>query len=308
ARTLEQVLDAGLRGGKLRAVLVGGGPVPSVLVERARRAAVPVLLTYGLTEACSQVTTEHPREADGCTAGPPLPGLRVSILDGEGRALPTGAEGTIAVHGPTRMSGYLEDEPATAAALRGEWLLTGDVGRLDAEGRLTVLARRSDLILSGGENVYPAEVEAVLAEHPAVAEVAGVGRSDARWGQVPVALVGGRRALGPGELHASARTRLAGVKGPADVQPVARLPRPAPRPRPWPPPASLVPPRRRLAENPRHLPRGSSSLEQGERQTMTTPDTAPLLEPGEARLDATPAALRFLEATEARLERVLGQG
>ena len=227
ARTLQQTLDAGLRGGGLRAVLVGGGPVPPSLVRRARQAGVPVLLTYGLTEACSQVTTERPHDADGTTAGPPLPGLRVSILDAEGRVLDPGAEGTIAVHGPTRMSGYLDDEAGTAAALRGEWLLTGDLGRLDDRGRLTVLARRTDLILSGGENVYPAEVEAVLAEHPAVSEVAVVARPDARWGQVPVALVVGRRTLADGELQSWARARLAAFKVPAAVQPVDRLPRTA---------------------------------------------------------------------------------
>lgn len=227
ARTLEQSLDAGLTGRGLRAVLVGGGPVPPALVERARRAGVPVRLTYGLTEACSQVATERPHEADGTTAGPALPGLRLSILDGEGQPLPAGAEGTIAMHGPTRMSGYLDDPAATAAALRGDWLVTFDVGRLDDRGRLTVLARRTDLILSGGENVYPAEVEAVLAGHPAVSEVAVVARPDARWGQVPVALVVGRRALLPGELQGWARSRLAPFKIPADVVPVEGLPRTA---------------------------------------------------------------------------------
>jgi acyl-CoA synthetase (AMP-forming)/AMP-acid ligase II len=90
-----------------------------------------------------------------------------------------------------------------------------------------VLARRTDLILSGGENVYPAEVEAVLAGHPAVAEVAVVSRPDARWGQVPVALVVGRRTLAPGELQAWARGRLAAFKVPAEVHPVDRLPRTA---------------------------------------------------------------------------------
>src|SRR5262249_41122831 len=159
ARTLEECLDAGLQPGRLRAVLAGGGPVPPALVERACGAGIPVLLTYGLTEACSQVTTERPGEADGRTAGMPLPGLEVRSLDGEGRPVPEGGEGTIAVRGPTLMRGYLDDDAASAAALRGGWLHTGDLGCLDGRGRLTVLARRTDLILSGGENVYPAEVE-----------------------------------------------------------------------------------------------------------------------------------------------------
>jgi O-succinylbenzoic acid--CoA ligase len=199
-------------------VLVGGGPVPPALVERARGVGVPVLLTYGLTEACSQVTTERPGEADGRTAGVPLPGLEVRI-DGE--------EGAIAVRGPTLMRGYLDDDAATAAVLRGGWLHTGDIGRLDGRGRLTVLARRTDLILSGGENVYPAEVEAVLAAHPGVAEVAVVARPDARWGQVPVAVVVPRAAASLEDLRGWARARLAGFKVPAAVVAVDALPRTA---------------------------------------------------------------------------------
>jgi O-succinylbenzoic acid--CoA ligase len=227
ARTLEECLDAGLRPGRLRGVLVGGGPVPAALVERARGAGVPVLLTYGLTEACSQVTTERPGEADCLTAGAPLPGLEVRILDGGGRPVPEGEEGAIAVRGPTLMRGYLDDGAATAAVLRGGWLHTGDLGRLDGRGRLTVLARRTDLILSGGENVYPAEVEAVLAAHPGVAEVAVVARPDARWGQVPVAVVVARPAASLEDLRGWARARLAAFKVPAEVVPVEALPRTA---------------------------------------------------------------------------------
>jgi O-succinylbenzoic acid--CoA ligase len=227
ARTLEQCLDAGLGPGSLRGVLVGGGPVPPALVQRARAAGIPVLLTYGLTEACSQVSTERPGEADGATAGAPLPGLEVRILDVEGRPVPAGEEGSIAVRGPTLMRGYLDDAAATAEALRDGWLRTGDIGRLDPRGRLTVLARRTDLILSGGENVYPAEVEAVLAAHPAVAEVAVVGRPDPRWGQVPVAVVVPRPASPLEDLRPWARARLAAFKVPAEVLTATALPRTA---------------------------------------------------------------------------------
>ena len=227
ARTLEQCLDAGLDAARLRAVLVGGGPVPPALVDRARAAGVPVLLTYGLTEACSQVATERPGEADGRTAGPPLPGLEVRVLDDAGRVLPRGEEGILAVRGPTLMSGYLDDPGATAEALPDGWLRTGDIGRLDDAGRLAVLARRTDLILSGGENVYPAEVEAVLAAHPGVAEVAVVGRPDPRWGQVPVAVVVPRPAASVEDLRPWARARLAPFKVPAEVLPAAALPRTA---------------------------------------------------------------------------------
>jgi O-succinylbenzoic acid--CoA ligase len=227
ARTLQECLEAGLQPGRLRGVLVGGGPVPATLVGRARAHGIPVLLTYGLTEACSQVTTERPGEADGSTAGAPLPGLELRILDPAGREVPPGEEGTIAVRGPTLMRGYLDDAVATAEALRDGWLRTGDLGRLDARGRLTVLARRTDLILSGGENVYPAEVEAVLAAHPAVAEVAVVGRPDSRWGQVPVAVVVPRPAATLDDLGAWARARLAAFKVPAEVLAATVLPRTA---------------------------------------------------------------------------------
>ena len=225
ARTLEQSLDAGLGAADLRGVLLGGGPVPPRLGERGRAAGVPILLTYGLTEACSQVTTERPGEADGLTAGPPLPGLEVRILDAGGLELPAGVEGSIAVRGPTLMRGYLEDRAGTEAVLREGWLHTGDLGRSDECGRLTVLARRADLILSGGENVYPAEVEAVLAAHPALAEVAVVARPDTRWGQVPVAVVVPRVGESPGDLRTWARVRLAGFKVPAEVVTATALPR-----------------------------------------------------------------------------------
>ncbi|MGZ5957844.1 MAG: o-succinylbenzoate--CoA ligase [Myxococcaceae bacterium] len=227
ARTLEQCLDAGLGRAGLRGVLVGGGPVPPSLVERARAAGIPLLLTYGLTEACSQVTTERPSEADGSTAGHALRGLEVRVVDGAGTALPAGGEGRIDVRGPTLMEGYLDDPVATAEVLEGGWLHTGDIGRLDASGRLTVLARRTDLILSGGENVYPAEVEAVLAAHPGVAEVAVVGRPDGRWGQVPVAVVVLRPGAALGDLESWARARLAAFKVPAEVFPASALPRTA---------------------------------------------------------------------------------
>jgi o-succinylbenzoate---CoA ligase len=139
----------------------------------------------------------------------------------------TGETGEIQVWGPTLMTGYLDAEEATARSLADGWLRTGDVGRLDVRGRLEVLARRLDLILSGGENVYPAEVEAVLASHPAVAEAAVVGRTDAAWGEVPVAAVVLRPGAGLEGVVEWARGRLAGFKVPAEVVAVSALPRTA---------------------------------------------------------------------------------
>ncbi len=205
--TLARLLDA--RGDRpfpptVRAVLIGGGPMAPELLARARRAGLPVLQTYGLTEACSQVCTERPGEADGATAGHPLPGLEVRVVEGE-----------------------LHVRGRTVAPALGPWLRTGDLGSLDARGRLTVHARRDDLILSGGENVSPAEIEAALAAHPDVAEVAVVPAEDAQWGQVPVAVVAWRAAASPGPLVAWARGRLAPFKLPRRVVSVAALPRTA---------------------------------------------------------------------------------
>ncbi|MDP3155119.1 MAG: AMP-binding protein [Archangium sp.] len=171
---LERVLE--VRGARpftgVKAALIGGGPMTSSTLRRARAAGLPVLQTYGLTEACSQVTTEVPEEADGLTAGRPIPGVEVRITEPD-----EGGVGEIEVRGPTVAKGL------------GPWLKTKDLGSLDARGRLSVRSRRMDLILTGGENVYPAEVEAVLREYPGIRDVAVVARPDSEWGQVPVAVV-----------------------------------------------------------------------------------------------------------------------
>jgi O-succinylbenzoic acid--CoA ligase len=229
ATTLERVLDA--RGGRpvpetFRLALIGGGPVPAPLLERARAAKLLALQTYGLTEACSQVTTERPSEADGRTAGPPLPGLEVRIIGPEGEVLGPGREGDIEVRGPTVMAGYLNRPEATREALRDGWLRTRDLGMLDERGRLTVLSRRTDLIVRGGENLYPIEIETVIASHPVVQEVSVVGIADARWGEVPVAFVVLRPGHTlPGDLDHWCRRSLAGFKVPARFVTLEALPR-----------------------------------------------------------------------------------
>ena len=133
--------------------------------------------------------------------------------------------GEILVRGPTVMRGYFADPAASSAALEGGWLRTGDLGALDARGRLTVLSRRMDLIVSGGENVYPAEIEAVLARHPDVLEAAIVPQQDGRWGQVPVAFIVGRGRALPSGLEAHCRAQLAGFKVPKRFLGVGALPR-----------------------------------------------------------------------------------
>lgn len=205
AVTLRRLLDH--RGDRpappsVRAVLVGGGPVPAPTLARARALGFPVVQTYGLTEACSQVCTELLAEADGLTAGPPLEGTTVSVVDATGREVPLGNEGRIVIGGPTLARGL------------GPRHDTGDWGRLDARGRLTVLARRVDLIVSGGENVYPAEVEAVIESHPHVVECAVLPIAHDEWGQVGAAVVVGTAALDAAELERFVRARIAAFKVP----------------------------------------------------------------------------------------------
>jgi O-succinylbenzoic acid--CoA ligase len=239
ATTLARLLDGGLyKPPALRCALTGGGPVPAALLQRAHAAEVPVSLTYGLTEACSQVTTtplaalESPRGTNWRrgghallsrsfspdaplsetsaraqvespftpSAGPPLFCTRVRI----------GADGEIELAGPTVARGVAGPEG---------WLCTGDLGRLNAEGSLEVTGRKADTIVSGGENVAPAEVEAVLEAHPEVLEAAVVGRADARWGEAVAALVVLRdgATIAVAGLREHCATRLAPYKVPKQI-------------------------------------------------------------------------------------------
>ncbi len=196
---LRRLLDAGLtRPARLRAALLGGGPADPALLERALAAGVPVAQTYGLTEACSQVTVSAP--GDPSTAGWPLHGTAVRLAP----------DGEILVSGPTVAGG-------------GE-LATGDLGRLDARGRLSVIGRKADTIVTGGENVAPAEVEAALLAHPGVLDAAVVGRPDPEWGEAVTARVVGK--VDPGALRAFAARRLAPYKVPKTIEVV---PGPLPR-------------------------------------------------------------------------------
>ncbi len=212
----------------LRCILLGGSAAPPGLLEQARELGYPVAPTYGLTEACSQVATLLPGSAGLAAAGlAPLRGLALRIVDDAGRSLPAGEAGEICVRGPVVMRGYLGRPDATAAALREGWLHTGDAGLLDEQGALHVLDRRDDLIVSGGENVYPAEVEAVLLDHPAVGEAGVTGLADAEFGARPVAWLVARDGarIEEEELREHCRARLAAYKVPLRFHIVDSLPR-----------------------------------------------------------------------------------
>ena len=200
---LARILDAGGRPGpRLRRVLLGGGPVPVSLMRRAAEVGFPVSQTYGLTEACSTVTLAEPGDLE--TAGRPLPGTGMTVAQ----------DGEILLSGPTVV---------------GEWdaLRTGDLGRIDGQGRLTVIGRKADTIVTGGENVAPAEVEAVIEEHPQVAEAAVFARPHPEWGESVTALVvpQGDAAPSAAELREHVAARIAGYKVPKVFELVTTLPR-----------------------------------------------------------------------------------
>ncbi len=207
----------------LRCVLLGGGPAPRVLLERCARLGIPVSQTYGLTECCSQVATLAPRDAlrKLGSAGRPLYPNELRVATDAGGDPTPGEGGEILVRGPVVTSGYWRRPDATAKAFVDGWFRTGDFGVLDEEGYLYVLDRRDDLIVTGGENVYPAEVEGVLLAHPCVAEAAVIGESDAEWGQRVVAVVRLVEGMDPPaveQLQAHCRTSLAAYKVPREVR------------------------------------------------------------------------------------------
>ena len=224
------VLDAqkGVYPPSLRCVLLGGGPAPRPLLEACAAKHIPVVQTYGMTEACSQAVTLAPEDAlrKLGSAGRPLPSVQLRILH-DGQEAQAKEAGEIYLKGPTITPGYADRPEATARAISDGWLATGDIGYLDTEGYLYVLDRRSDLIISGGENVYPAEIEAVLLSHPDVAEVGICGQADAHWGQVPIAFVHLKdgRSTNPNELMDYTSQRLARYKQPRAVYIVEQLPR-----------------------------------------------------------------------------------
>ena len=213
----------------LRVVLLGGAAAAPDLLTRALAAGYPVCPTYGLTEATSQVATSPLPSCGATRPAPmePLPGTELRIV-AEGVPAPADVVGEIVVRGATVMRGYLHDPAATAHAIRAGWLHTGDIGYLDAEGGLHVLDRRDDLIVSGGENVYPAEVEAVLLEHPAVADAGVGGVADPDLGARVVAWIvaaAGSPAVAAVDLERHCRERLAGYKRPREFRFVSHLPR-----------------------------------------------------------------------------------
>ena len=215
----------------VRKVSVGGAPTP-MEAKRALAeifAGAEIIEAYGQTEATDGVTMARAGSVfvrEG-TVGRMNPYVAVAVARADGAFAAPGREGEIVIGGPTVMAGYYRDRAATAAALRDGWLRTGDLGRRDDDGYFFVTGRVKDVIITGGENVSPAEVEEVLRTHPDVAEVAVIGTPHPRWGEQVTAVVVPRpgAAPDPNALAAFAGARLAGFKKPRRIEFVAALPR-----------------------------------------------------------------------------------
>ncbi|WLR50320.1 o-succinylbenzoate--CoA ligase [Bacillus tianshenii] len=212
----------------LRCVLLGGGPAPMPLLEECKGRNIPIFQTYGMTETASQVVTLAPEYmlSKLGSAGKPLYPASVRI-EVDGRAARSDEAGEIVVKGPNVTNGYYRRRDATREAIQDGWFYTGDIGFLDEDGFLYVLDRRSDLLISGGENVYPAEIESVLLEHEAIEEAGICGVESEKWGEVPAAFVvfqEGESASVDELIHFCSQ-KLASYKVPKIFYKVEQLPR-----------------------------------------------------------------------------------
>lgn len=210
----------------LRWCMSAGAPlVEDVRLRAEARLGAPVRQAYGLTEANLTAINAPPDEAVPGCSGKPVAGVEIRIANESGQAVPEGEHGEVLIRGQNVMSGYLDDKMASAHVLRGGWLHSGDIGFVDPEGRLSIVDRSKDLILRGGASIYPSEIENVFARHPAVEDVAVVGKPDEYYGEEVVAVIVAHQALAPSELDEYARERLAPYKLPRHYAFVDSLPR-----------------------------------------------------------------------------------
>jgi long-chain acyl-CoA synthetase len=185
---------------------------------------------YGLSEAtCASSTNPIRGKRKIGSIGRPLPGVQMKILDEDGKLAPSGVEGEIIIRGEHVMLGYLNDEAATAETLRDGWLHTGDIGYYDEDGFFFIRGRKKDMIIRGGENIYPREVEDVLVQHPQVKDVAVIGKADPIWGEEVTAYIvpEGQERPSRTQLMEFAREHLADYKCPTSIVFVESLPKTA---------------------------------------------------------------------------------
>ncbi len=237
-RLVEHARANGLDGAGFKTIVYGGAPMYAADIERALAQLGPRFVQiYGQGESPMTITvlgrgplgdTAHPRRAERlASVGVANVAVQVRVVDAQGQACPVGQAGEVQVRGDTVMQGYWQDPDATARALHDGWLSTGDIGAFDADGFLTLLDRSKDVIISGGSNIYPREVEEVLLRDPDVAEVSVIGVPDEEWGEAVAAFVAPRPGarLDPQTLDALCLSQLARFKRPRHYRVLESLPK-----------------------------------------------------------------------------------
>ena len=214
-------------GAAMRLFVSGSAPLPAQVLQEFRELFGHVILErYGMTETLMNISNPYEGERRAGSVGLPLPGVEVRIVDAGGRDARDGEEGEVWLRGPNVFRGYWRNMNATRTAFTDGWFKTGDMARRSPDGYFTLCGRRSDLIISGGFNIYPREIEEFLAEQPEVAEAAVVGEADRVRGEVPVAYVVWRDRTGDAAaMESRCREKLASFKCPRKFVSVAKLPR-----------------------------------------------------------------------------------
>jgi len=188
---MKRLLENNVKPNNLhKAILLGGGPIPGDLIDTCEKYGWEIATTYGTTETGSQIATRHPDAAAGRgSAGQPLPFTAIRIIDKEGHEVSAGTEGEITAATPSCMRGYYKQDELTAEVIQDGWYHTGDYGYVMEDSNLYVVSRRNDIIVSGGENINPVEVEHVLRDHPGIQDVCVIPYSDPEWGEVPAVVI-----------------------------------------------------------------------------------------------------------------------
>ncbi len=237
-RLVEHAARHGDDGQGIKTIVYGGGPMYVEDIQRGLQVLGPRFVQiYGQGESPMTITalsrqhlcdSTHPRYLERlASVGVAQTAVEVRVADTDGRALPVGETGEVLVRGDAVMAGYWQDDEATARTIRDGWLHTGDMGSLDDEGFLTLRDRSKDVIISGGSNIYPREVEEVLLRHPAVAEVSVIGKRDPEWGEIVVAFIAPREGCvpDPAELDALCQDHIARFKRPKQYRVLPVLPK-----------------------------------------------------------------------------------
>jgi len=208
--------------------ICGAAPASAELLGRFEaRYGIPLVEGYGLSEATCASTINPVNDRRAGTVGIAFPGQQIRIVDAGGSEVPTGVDGEVIIAGPNVMRGYLGRPDETARVIIDGWLHTGDIGHFDADGYLTLVGRTKDMIIRGGENIYPKEIEDILTSDPAVLEAAVVGVPDDKWGETVAAYVQPRpgHTINIEALQALCARKLAGYKRPKSVDFIAEMPR-----------------------------------------------------------------------------------